>query len=307
MNPVQPTLLVLAAGMGSRYGGLKQIDPVGPNGETIIDYSIYDALRAGFGKIVFVVRRDIAGPFRETIGARFEKRVRVDYAFQELENLPAGFSVPPNRKKPWGTGQAILSAADVISEPFAAINADDFYGANSFRALAAHLQSGSADYAMAGFTLRNTLSEFGSVARGVCRAGADGNLRSVTELTNIVKDGGGAKFTDAGGAHSLTGDEIVSMNFWGFPPGIFAHLRAQFSEFLRQHGRDEKAELYIPSVVNALVGSGRERCKILPTGDSWFGVTYREDKPRVVSGIRAMIARGQYPEMLWTNGGVKSD
>jgi dTDP-glucose pyrophosphorylase len=171
MTQTKPTLLVLAAGMGSRYGGLKQIDPVGPNGETIIDYSIYDALRAGFGKLVFVIRRDIERPFKETVGARFEQRIPVEYVFQELDKLPPGFSVPPNRKKPWGTGQAILMAADVIREPFAAINADDFYGANSFRVLAEHLRSGAGDCAMVGFTLRNTLSEFGSVARGVCRRG----------------------------------------------------------------------------------------------------------------------------------------
>ncbi len=297
----KPTLLVLAAGMGSRYGGLKQIDPVGPSGETIIDYSIFDAVRAGFGKLVFVIRHDIESAFREAIGARFEKRLPVEYVFQELDKLPAGFSVPPNRKKPWGTGQAILMAADAIREPFAAINADDFYGAASFRVLAEHLQSGSKDYAMVGFVLRNTLSEFGSVARGACNVGPDGYLQGVTELTKIEKDGASAKYTDATGTlHRLSGDEPVSMNMWGFTPGLFAHLREQLASFLRKHGQDEKAELYIPTVVNELVKAGKERCRVLRSTDSWFGVTYREDRPFVVDGIRKLITRGDYPEKLWT-------
>jgi UTP-glucose-1-phosphate uridylyltransferase len=297
----RPTLLVLAAGMGSRYGGLKQIDPVGPNGETIIDYSIYDALRAGFGRLVFVIRRDIEAPFRKIVGARFEKKIPVEYVFQELDNVPPGFSVPANRKKPWGTGQAILAAADTIRAPFAAINADDFYGANSFRALAEHLQSGNADYAMVGFVLRNTLSEFGSVARGVCKSTADGFLESVTELTKIEKDGGGAKFTGADGkTFQLTGDEIVSMNMWGFTPTLFGHLRQLFEEFLKNHGAEEKSEFYIPTAVNALVRAGKARCKVLKTSDSWFGVTYREDRPLVIEAVRKLIARGDYPEKLWT-------
>jgi dTDP-glucose pyrophosphorylase len=295
----KPTLLVLAAGMGSRYGGLKQIDPVGPAGETIIDYSIFDAMRAGFEKLVFVIRRDIESAFREAIGARFEKRLPVEYVFQELDKLPPGFSVPPNRKKPWGTGQAILMAADAIAGPFAAINADDFYGAHSFRVLAEHLHSDSPDYTMVGFVLRNTLSEFGSVARGACRVGPDGYLQGVTELTKIEKDGSRAKYIDQTGAtQSLSGDEPVSMNMWGFTPSIFSHLQQQLIEFLKRSGNDEKAELYIPSVVNDLVASRKERCKVLRTTDSWFGVTYREDRPFVVEGIRALIARGDYPEKL---------
>jgi len=187
---MQPTLLVMAAGMGTRYGGLKQIDPVGPSGETIIDYSIYDAMRAGFGKLVFVIRKDIEQPFRDIVGARFERRIPVEYVFQELDKIPAPFSVPTGRTKPWGTTQAVLAAADTIHEPFAVINADDFYGAESFRVLAEHLQSGSGDYAMVGFILRNTLSDFGSVARGVCRVSDSGYLEKIEELTNIVPDGG---------------------------------------------------------------------------------------------------------------------
>jgi UTP-glucose-1-phosphate uridylyltransferase len=247
-----------------------------------------------------VIRHDIESVFREVIGARFEKRLAVEYVFQELDKLPAGFSVPPNRKKPWGTGQAILMAAEVIREPFAAINADDFYGANSFRALAGHLCSGGSDYAMVGFVLRNTLSEFGSVARGECGVGPAGYLQSVTELTRIEKDGTGAKYTDAAGVtRRLSGDEPVSMNMWGFTPSLFGHLREQFARFLEEHGHEEKAELYIPSVVNQLVSEQRERCRVLRTADSWFGVTYREDRPLVVDGIRALIARGDYPQKLW--------
>ena len=301
MTNVKPTLLVLAAGMGSRYGGLKQIDPIGPGGETIIDYSIYDALRAGFGKLVFVIRHDIEEAFKESIGARFEKKLPVEYVFQDLNKLPDGFSVPPNRTKPWGTGHAILMAADVIREPFAAINADDFYGTDSFRVLADHLHSSSPDYAMVGFILRNTLSEFGSVARGVCKTDSQGSLLGVTELTKIEKDGNGAKYSDASGSvQQLSGDELVSMNIWGFTPALFPHLREQLITFLKKHGQEEKSELYIPTVVNALVEARKERCKVLRTTSSWFGVTYREDRPRVVESVRALIASGEYPAKLWS-------
>ena len=295
----KPTLLVLAAGMGSRYGGLKQIDPVGPNGETIIDYSIYDAMRAGFGKMVFVIRHDIEEPFKQTIGARFEKKLPVEYVFQELNKLPEGFSVPPGRTKPWGTGQAILLAEDVIREPFAAINGDDFYGANSFRVLAEHLKSGTKDFAMVGFILRNTLSEFGSVARGVCKTNSEGYLESVTEMTKIERDGKGAKTTGADGKPlSLTGDEAVSMNMWGFTPGLFGNLRELFVEFLKRSGKEEKSEFYIPAAVSDMVRAKRAKVKVLKTPDSWFGVTYREDRPFVVEGIRKLIARGEYPEKI---------
>jgi hypothetical protein len=296
---IKPTLLVLAAGMGSRYGGLKQIDPVGPNGETIIDYSIYDAIRGGFGKVVFVIRKDIEEPFKKTIGARFEKKVAVEYVFQELDKLPTGFSVPPNRTKPWGTGQAILMATDAIREPFAAINADDFYGVNSFRVLAEHLSSGSPDFAMVGFVLRNTLSEFGSVARGVCKTNAEGYLEGVTEMTKIERDGAGAKTTDPDGKLlPLSGDETVSMNMWGFTTELFGQLRGLFIEFLNRQGKEEKSEFYIPMAVNEMVRAKKARVKVLRTPDPWFGVTYREDRPFVVEGVRKLIARGDYPEKL---------
>jgi hypothetical protein len=297
---IQPSLLVLAAGMGARYGGLKQIEPVGPYGETIMDYSIYDALRAGFGKVVFVIRRDIETPFRQTIGARFESRLPVDYVFQEIVNLPPGFVAPSTRKKPWGTGQAILAAAGAIREPFGVINADDFYGPNSFRLLASHLQSGSPDLAMVGFILKNTLSEFGTVARGVCRASSDGFLEQVTELTRIEMDGQGARHTDPKGrVHPLTGKEIVSLNLWGFTPAIFPHLDREFAAFLSEHLTEEKPEFYIPAVVNNLVAGGLARVKVLTTPDAWFGVTYRDDRPRVVEGIQALVRNGCYPEKLW--------
>jgi UTP-glucose-1-phosphate uridylyltransferase len=301
MTMQAPTLLVMAAGMGSRYGGLKQIDPVGPSGETIIDYSIHDALRAGFGKLVFVIRKDIEQAFKDTVGARFEKHAPVEYVFQELDNLPAGFAVPEGRTKPWGTTQAVLMAADVIHEPFAVINADDFYGAESYRVLSQHLQSGSPDYAMVGFILRNTLSDFGSVARGVCRVDANGFLVTVEELTSIERDGDHAKNTDPSGKITpLTGDEAVSMNMWGFTPSIFDQLRDVFHSFLERSGNELKSESYIPSAVNDLVAAGKARVKVLRSSDSWFGVTYREDRPRVVDSIGRLIAAGRYSAQLWS-------
>jgi dTDP-glucose pyrophosphorylase len=297
---VKPALLVLAAGIGSRYGGLKQIDPIGPGGECIIDYSVFDALRAGFGKLVFVIRRDIERPFKEFIGSRFEGRVEVEYVFQETTKLPPGFSAPASRQKPWGTGHALLTGAEVIREPFAVINADDFYGMNSFQLLGRHLASESPDHAMVGFVLRNTLSEFGTVARGVCQTCADGYLQSVVELTRIERDGNGAKYTDAAGqVHVLTGDEVVSLNLWGFTPSIFEHLRRELVEFLKEQGQSEKAEFFIPTVVNTLIGSGEAQLRVLRTPDLWFGVTYREDRPRVIESVRELIQRGDYPERLW--------
>jgi hypothetical protein len=293
-------LLVLAAGMGSRYGGLKQIDPVGPAGETIIDYSIYDAMRAGFGKLVFVIRHDIEQPFREIVGSRFEKRIAVDYVFQELNTLPAGFAVPEGRTKPWGTTHAILMAADAVKEPFAAINADDFYGRHAYKVLADHLTSGSPDYAMVGFVLKNTLSDHGSVARGVSRTDASQYLTSIVEMLKIEPDGAGAKNTDADGKITkLTGDEAVSMNFWGFTPALFPQIKVAFENFLKKSGGELKSECYIPSTVGELVTGGQAKVKVLRSPDSWFGVTYREDRPTVVESIRKLVAKGDYPENLW--------
>jgi len=295
-----PTLVVLAAGMGSRYGGLKQIEPVGPSGEKIVDYSIYDAMRAGFTKVVFVIRKQIEHQFRLVVGKRFEKHIAVDYVFQELDKLPPDFSVPPGRTKPWGTTHAILMAADMVREPFAVINADDFYGADGYRMMAQHLRSGVANYAMVGYTLRNTLSEFGSVARGVCQGSGEVFLAGVVELTHIERDGQTVRNTDPSGKVTmLTGDEVVSMNFWGFTPQVFGQLEEEFRRFLGQNGSDLKSECYIPSTVNSLVHSGVAQVKVLRTGDAWFGVTYREDHLRVVASVQDLIRDGLYPERLW--------
>ncbi len=295
-----PTLVVLAAGMGSRYGGLKQMDPVGPNGETILDYSVFDALRAGFGKVVFIIRGDIEEQFKQIVGSRFAGRIPVDYVFQELGKLPAGFSVPEGRTKPWGTTQAVLMAADAVREPFAVINADDFYGAESYRVLAQHLQSGTTDYAMVGFILRKTLSEFGSVARGICRVGSDDLLERVVEMTSIVPDGDHATNTDAAGQVTpLTGDELVSMNMWGLTPEVFPQLQGDFEKFLQVSGTELKSECYLPNSVNSLVIAGQARVKVLSSKDTWFGVTYREDRPSVVDNIGKLISAGLYPEKLW--------
>jgi dTDP-glucose pyrophosphorylase len=291
----------MAAGMSSRYGGLKQMDAVGPGGETIIDYSIYDALRAGFVKLVFVIRKEIEQSFKMIVGRRFEERVAVEYVLQELDKLPPGFAAPAGRTRPWGTAHAILMAASAIDVPFAVINADDFYGAEGYRLLAQHLQSGSSDYSMAAFVLRNTLSEFGSVARGVCRVGDDGYLQSVVEMTKIERDGIHAKITEATGATTwLEGSEAVSMNMWGFTPRIFPQLEEQFLRFLALHGAEEKSECYIPSAVNDLVAAGEAQVKLLRTHEAWFGVTYREDRKRLVDNINRLINLGTYPERLWS-------
>lgn len=295
-----PTLLVLAAGLGSRYGSLKQIDPVGPNGETIVDYSIYDAIRAGFGKVVFVIRKDIEQPFRMAVGARFEKRVEVEYVFQELDKLPPGFSAPAGRIKPWGTSHAVLVAADAINEPFAVINADDFYGAESYRSLARYLQSDLLKYAMVGFILRNTLSDFGPVSRGVCRADGNDFLQGIVELANILRDGVHAKNTDATGRVTrLSGDEVVSMNMWGFTPRIFGQLGEHFQRFLERSGSDLSSESYLPGAINELVLERLAQVTVLHTKDSWCGITYREDHPLVVERISHLIRDGFYPERLW--------
>jgi len=281
--------------MGSRYGGLKQVDPVGPSGETLLDYSIYDALRAGFGKIVFIIRHDIEQQFREVVGNRFAGRVPVEYAFQELNDLPAGFSVPEGRSKPWGTTQAVIAAESVVKEPFAVLNADDFYGRESFEAVAQHFSSGSNDLGMVGFQLKNTLSDHGTVARGICGVGSDGYLTSVEEFTKIEKTASGARE----GERTFSGDELVSMNFWGFQPTIFKDLRESFAAFLQRSGTELKSECYIPATVNELMAAGKVRVKMLSSRSPWFGVTYKEDKPRVVESIARLVEQGVYPSKLW--------
>ena len=301
---IKPTLLVLAAGIGSRYGGLKQMDPVGPSGEVVIDYSVYDALRAGFGKLVFVIRKDIEQPFREILGTKFEKLAQVEYVFQELGKLPPGFALPADRQKPWGTGHAILMAKDVIKEPFAVINADDFYGADSYSKLAGYLSGigpASTGFTMVGFKLANTLSEYGKVARGICQSDKKGNLTDVEELTNIVveQSGGAVNINPDGSKRKLTGNEIVSMNMWGFTPELFAHLESKFKTFLTVSGGNPKAEYFIPTVVNELIKAGEASVKVLETASAWFGVTYREDKPRVIESIKELIGKKIYPAKIY--------
>lgn len=301
---MKPTLLVLAAGIGSRYGGLKQIESVGPRGEGIVDYSVYDALRAGFEKVVFVIRREIEAAFRSSVGKNYEGRTRVLYAHQELDRIPSDLAaVPEGRVKPWGTAHAILAAEGLIEEPFAVINADDFYGAGAFESMGGYLgqkRIESTDYAMVGYRLRDTLSEHGHVARGLCQCGPDGLLVRVVERTRIVKKGDGAAFTDeAGVTHSLTGDEIASMNFWGFTPSLFAHLNEELRRFLRANREDTGAEFYIPTVIDLLVARGVATVRVLPARARWYGMTYREDKPRVIRAIRDLIRQGVYPEKLW--------
>jgi len=301
---MKPTLLILAAGMGSRYGGLKQADPVGPNGEVMLDYSIYDAIRAGFGKIVFVIREDFAEQFKTGVAARFADRIPVGFAYQALNDLPAGFTVPEGREKPWGTTQAILSARHEVGENFCAINADDFYGREAFALMADYLAdtdptSQPAHYAMAGYELKATLSEHGSVARGICRTDEGGFLKSVEELTKIIKTEGGAEnCEDDGTSTKLTGDELVSMNFWGFTPQVFGHLDQLFRDFLVAKGGELKSECYIPTCVDTLIQKGQATVKVLKTTSQWFGVTYREDKPIVQQSIERLIASGDYPKAI---------
>ncbi len=298
-----PTLLILAAGIGSRYGGLKQIEPVGPAGEIVLDYSLCDALRAGFGRAVFVIRRDIEGPFRERVGARWERRLPCAYVFQDLADVPPGFAAPAGRAKPWGTAHAIRAGRREISGPFAAINADDFYGAASFRALASHLMSekNPAAHCMVAFQLGQTLSEHGSVSRGVCLCGSDRLLAGIQERTKISRHADGTLWDEPEGAPPtpLTGREPVSMNCWGFMSSVFQELETAFDRFLRgEGGASPKKEFTIPSVVDGLIRSGRGTVKVLETTSRWFGVTYREDKATVQAAIRALVAAGEYPAQL---------
>lgn len=299
---MKPTLLILAAGVGSRYRGLKQIDPVGPNGEIIIDYSIHDAIRAGFGKLVFVIRHYLEEAFKEKIGSRFEGIVETAYAYQELDACLDGFELPEDREKPWGTGHAILVAQDVIDEPFAVINADDYYGINSFKVMADFLSGKEVSpslYSMVGFVLRNTLSEYGTVARGICECDDRMFMKKVVERIRIEKVGEAARYHDPDESiHELTGDEVVSMNLWGLHQSIFEHLRNQFKDFLAGFGNEKKTEFYISSVIDSLVQNGKAAVKVLPTDDSWFGVTYRQDKEIAGRSIKALIEKGLYPERL---------
>ena len=316
----KPTLVVLAAGMGSRYGGLKQVDPVGPSGEAILDYSVFDAVRAGFAKVVFVIRRDFEEEFRAKVGSKFERMVEVGYCYQDIEDLPAPYSVPAGRVKPWGTAHATRAARDAVKGPFALVNADDFYGRDAFERLARFLvgsdrveigsnrvEIGSKTlndpvlhFAMVGFRLDRTLSENGSVARGICDIAPDGMLRTVKEMTKLVRAGDAAENReDESNPVKVPLDARVSMNCWGFTEGLFAELESRFPAWLAENGAKEKSEWYIPFVVDELVREGRADCEVLPTDSSWFGVTYREDKPFVVESIRRLVESGEYPVNLF--------
>lgn len=304
----KPVLVVLAAGMGSRYGGLKQMDPVGGHGQSIIDYSIYDARRAGFETVIFVIKREIEADFKELVGSRIAKGIQVQYAYQALDDLPEGYCVPAGRKKPWGTTHAVLAARDLVEGPFAVINADDYYGPEAFRSIYSYLSEHpdtpeEHHYAMAGYLLGNTVTEHGSVARGVCQVGPDGVLEDVVERTQIEKDGKDARFTLDGGQTwtSLPGKTLVSMNFWGFQRSFMEEAQARFPYFLDQilANNPEKGEVYLPLVVSQMVQEGHTQVKVLPSHDKWYGVTYREDKPSVVNALAEKTARGEYPENLW--------
>jgi hypothetical protein len=291
--------------MGSRYGGLKQLDGVGPSGETIMDYSVFDAVRSGFGKVVFVIRESFEKDFREKILKKYENLVPVEIVFQSLDKLPQGFSLNPEREKPWGTNHAVMMGKDVIDEPFAVINADDFYGRESFEVLSAFLQSVENQknvYAMVGFRVGNTLSESGSVARGVCSVNAGGFLTSVVERTSIIRDADGKiKYTDENGNPVVIADNPpVSMIMWGFTPEYFRYSDEQFVDFLRRNTDNPKAEFYIPLAVNNLIVSELAKVKVLDTPSKWFGVTYQNDRAAVVAKIQALIDRGEYPEKLFS-------
>ena len=305
--------------MGSRYGGLKQIDPVGPSGETVLDYAVFDALRAGFGRVVFVIRRDFEELFRTQIGARYAGKIAVDYVFQALDALPPGVTPPAGREKPWGTGHAVWCARDVVKENFAVINADDFYGADSFNRLATFLKSRPAvatvrgydpmsghkppapvgpaktsEFAIVGFRLANTLSEHGAVSRGICAADAVGRLASITETHGITAADVGAEL-----GKKFSGETIVSMNCWGFTPALFVGLDTQFREFLGARGTEPKSEFYLPGAVSTMIARGETTVRVLPTESAWFGITFRDDKPRVQAALAALVGAGLYPARLW--------
>lgn len=304
----KPVLVVLAAGMGSRYGGLKQIDPVGGYGQSIIDYSLYDARRAGFETVIFVIKREMEAEFRQAVGDRVSRGLDVQYAFQALDDLPAGYAVPLERKKPWGTTHAVLAARDLIQGPFAVINADDYYGPEAFRIIYEYLtchedEPDCYQYAMVGYHVGNTVTEHGSVARGVCDVDGDGFLKHIVERTCIEKDGANARFSPDGGLtwEPLPASTPVSMNFWGFQHSLLTEAQERFSYFLNRilAENPEKGEFFLPLLIADLLERKKARVRVLPCPEKWFGVTYREDKPLVVEALREKTAAGQYPEELW--------
>jgi len=309
-NHMEPSLVIMAAGMGSRYGGLKQIDPVGNHGQLLLDYSLYDAHRAGFRTVVFVIKKEIEEAFREAIGNRFSQAFEVKYAFQELSDLPQGYAVPAGRAKPWGTAHAILAARKVVDGPFAVINADDYYGPDAFKKIYDYLDSTSdtdtcMEFCMVGYLLGNTVTEHGHVARGICTEDDNQFLKAVVERTRIEKEGEDARFTEDGGETwtHLSGDTIVSMNLWGLSKDFMAEAWDRFSAFLDKtlEENPEKGEYFLPSVISQLVNEGKARAKVLRSHDKWYGVTYQEDKPKVCAAIADMTAQGLYPDNLWEN------
>jgi len=300
---MKPTLFILAAGMGSRYGGLKQLDGVGPSGETIMDYSIFDAIRAGFGKVVFVIRHDFEQDFREKVLSKYESHIPVEVCFQTLTSLPEGFTCPEGRTKPWGTNHAMLMAKDIIKEPFAVINADDYYGRNAFEVLAedlTKLNGKQNEYSMVGYRVGNTLSEHGTVNRGVCTADADNCLTGVVERINICRnEAGKIVFPKEAPVGELSENAPVSMNMWGFTPDYFDYSEKYFVDFLRDHINEEKSEFFIPIVVNDLIVKGKAKVRVLDTTSRWFGVTNKEDRPAVVAKLQALVDAGEYPTPLF--------
>jgi len=301
-----PTLIVMAAGLGSRYGGIKQIEPVGPHGATLLDYAVYDALRAGFGKVVFVVNQLIEAPFRERFGTTIERHCDVAYAIQRLTDLPPGFALPPERQKPWGTGQAVLSCRGEVNGPFAVINADDFYGRAAFETLSGYLahagdKGGFYDYCMVGYVLENTITAHGHVSRGVCTVDDAGFLVHIRERTHIERRGAGIAYTEDGvTCIDIPAQATVSMNIWGFTPSLFGELERRFPVFLETNAHNlQKAEFFLPNIVGDIVQEGKARVRVLASDAQWFGVTYKEDRPRVERAIRVLIAQGVYAENLW--------
>jgi len=302
-----PALIILAAGIGSRYGGLKQIDPIGPHQQIILDYSIYDAVHAGFDKIVFVIRKEIEAEFKHIIGSRYEGRLPCEYVYvyQELNSLPPGFIAPAERNKPWGTGHAVLVARSAADRPFVVINADDFYGRSAYEEMAGFLARGSAEseipsYAMVGYRLKETLSESGSVARGICRLGPGRSLISVTERTRIEKNSEGIRYMDDDGIwHPLTGEETVSMSIWAFTPAFFGQIDGLFHDFLIKNLNSPKAEFYLPGAVDHLIQNNEAKVTVLESRDQWVGVTNPNDKPLVTAHLHHLVKAGTYPEKLW--------
>lgn len=299
---MKPTLVVLAAGMGSRYGGLKQLDEVGPNGEAIIDYSLYDAIRAGFGKVVFVIRTDFAEQFKARFEPKLKHRIEVEYVFQSIDKIPAGSVVNPQREKPWGTAHATLMAEFAANEPMAVINADDFYGSAAYQVMADFLTTSTDEneYSMVGYHVANTLSEHGTVSRGVCNTDQYSYLTTVVERTKIRRDEDGIFYYENDERFRLDEETPVSMNFWGLKPNVFQYLNEGFKEFLDLHGNELKSEYFIPLLINDNIVKGHIRTKVLQCDSPWFGVTYKEDKPLTQQRIKELIESGAYPENLWT-------